>query len=69
MPRAVKRLSSEASYVVCPKCGNPMRLVNNMWVCFVCGTTLPVSSKNGISKQKPGFIRSLYKRGMIEVTA
>ncbi len=24
-------------YRVCPRCGNPMKIVNGSWVCIVCG--------------------------------
>ena len=32
-------------YLVCPVCGNPMRLVNGKWVCPVCGYTVPLAAR------------------------
>jgi len=37
-------------YLVCPKCGNEMFLVNDTWVCRVCGFSI---SGSELAKKSP----------------
>gem|GEM_PF-3643623 len=40
-------------FLYCPRCGAPMRLVNNTWVCRVCGYKAPATSVAGGRKPIP----------------